>query len=176
MDDIILLRVLLLMMILGSPKDQRPRSRGGYLSLFYCSEGTSWPIHVSLPPPKGVHPMGFAPWTNFDDSKWFLEALGHEGLNNLLLAYEDKSAQAVCTFAYCEGPMQEPVIFEGRVLVRAFFLLLGVVLKRVLRGVRICMAKRLKRGRSYLLEDRRVSVCLLREAFSLVVALLMGNR
>ncbi|KAI4128566.1 MAG: hypothetical protein LQ338_002660 [Usnochroma carphineum] len=48
--------------------------------------------------------------------KWFLQALGHEGLNNLLAAYEDKSAQAVCTFAYCEGPGHEPLIFEGRVL------------------------------------------------------------
>ncbi|KAK3169438.1 hypothetical protein OEA41_008821 [Lepraria neglecta] len=46
--------------------------------------------------------------------KWFLQALGHEGLNNMLLAYEDKSAQAVCTFAYCEGPGNEPLIFEGR--------------------------------------------------------------
>jgi len=50
-------------------------------------------------------------------SKWFLQALGHEGLNNLLVAYEDKSAQAVCTFAYCEGPGHEPAIFEGRVTV-----------------------------------------------------------
>ena len=47
--------------------------------------------------------------------KWFLQALGLEGLNNLLMAYEDKSAQAVCTFAYCEGPGHEPLIFEGRV-------------------------------------------------------------
>lgn len=50
-------------------------------------------------------------------SKWFLQALGHEGLNNLLVAYEDKSAQAVCTFAYCAGPGHEPLIFEGRVTV-----------------------------------------------------------
>lgn len=50
-------------------------------------------------------------------SKWFLQALGHEGLNNLLVAYEDKSAQAVCTFAYCEGPGHEPILFEGRVAV-----------------------------------------------------------
>ncbi|MCJ1471254.1 nucleoside triphosphate pyrophosphohydrolase ham1 [Pseudocyphellaria aurata] len=48
--------------------------------------------------------------------KWFLEALGHEGLNNLLLAYDDKSAQAVCTFAFCEGPGCETIVFEGRVL------------------------------------------------------------
>lgn len=51
------------------------------------------------------------------NSKWFLAALGHKGLNNLLLAYEDKSAQAVCTFAYCEGPGHEPMLFEGRVSV-----------------------------------------------------------
>ncbi|KAH6684375.1 inosine triphosphate pyrophosphatase-like protein [Halenospora varia] len=46
--------------------------------------------------------------------KWFLEALGLEGINNLLVAYPDKSAQAVCTFAYCEGPGHEPIIFQGR--------------------------------------------------------------
>ena len=46
--------------------------------------------------------------------KWFLQALGLEGLNNLLVAYEDKSAQAVCTFAYCEGAGREPLIFQGR--------------------------------------------------------------
>ncbi|KAI9855390.1 MAG: nucleoside triphosphate pyrophosphohydrolase ham1 [Vezdaea acicularis] len=46
--------------------------------------------------------------------KWFLQALGHDGLNNLLAAYEDKSAQAVCTFAYSEGPGYEPLIFQGR--------------------------------------------------------------
>ncbi|KAI5792218.1 inosine triphosphate pyrophosphatase [Pyronema domesticum] len=46
--------------------------------------------------------------------KWFLQSLGHEGLNNMLAAYEDKSAQAVCTFAYCAGPGQEAILFEGR--------------------------------------------------------------
>jgi inosine triphosphate pyrophosphatase len=43
-----------------------------------------------------------------------MQALGHEGLNNLLAAYPDKSAQAVCTFAYSEGPGHEPRIFQGR--------------------------------------------------------------
>lgn len=51
-------------------------------------------------------------------SKWFLGSLGHEGLNNLLAAYPDKSAEAVCTFAYCEGPGHEPLIFQGRTEVR----------------------------------------------------------
>lgn len=36
--------------------------------------------------------------------QWFLDKLGHEGLNNLLLAYPDKSAYAQCVVAYCEGP------------------------------------------------------------------------
>ncbi|KAL8861340.1 MAG: hypothetical protein Q9178_002212 [Gyalolechia marmorata] len=47
--------------------------------------------------------------------KWFLEALGHEGLNNLLAAYEDKTAEAITTFAYSAGPGNEPLVFEGRV-------------------------------------------------------------
>jgi inosine triphosphate pyrophosphatase len=46
--------------------------------------------------------------------KYFLTALGHEGLNNLLLAYEDKSAVTVCTFAFCEGPGSKPVLFQGK--------------------------------------------------------------
>ncbi|MCJ1486011.1 nucleoside triphosphate pyrophosphohydrolase ham1 [Schaereria dolodes] len=46
--------------------------------------------------------------------KWFLEAIGNEGLNDILIAYEDKSAQAVCTFAFSKGPGHEPIIFQGR--------------------------------------------------------------
>ena len=32
--------------------------------------------------------------------KWFLEKLGHEGLNKMLYGYEDKSGYALCTLAY----------------------------------------------------------------------------
>ncbi|QSZ30633.1 hypothetical protein DSL72_000191 [Monilinia vaccinii-corymbosi] len=46
--------------------------------------------------------------------KWFLQALGHDGLNSMLAGFPDKSAQAVCTFAYSEGPGHEPIIFQGR--------------------------------------------------------------
>eukprot|EP00033_Pygsuia_biforma_P001293 GCRY01001462.1.p1 GENE.GCRY01001462.1~~GCRY01001462.1.p1 ORF type:complete len:201 (+),score=36.28 GCRY01001462.1:97-699(+) len=46
--------------------------------------------------------------------KWFLEKLGHEGLNNLLAAYEDKSAYAMCIFSFCVGPGIEPKIFVGK--------------------------------------------------------------
>lgn len=47
--------------------------------------------------------------------KWFLEKLEPEGLHKLLAGFEDKSAQAVCTFAYHPGePDAEVILFEGR--------------------------------------------------------------
>lgn len=45
--------------------------------------------------------------------KWFLEKLKPEGLHNLLTGWEDKSAEAVCTFAYSSGENNEVVIFQG---------------------------------------------------------------
>ncbi|KAK3715425.1 nucleoside triphosphate pyrophosphohydrolase ham1 [Vermiconidia calcicola] len=47
-------------------------------------------------------------------SKWFLKALGVHQFHKLLAGFDDKSAQAVCTFAYCEGPGHEVIIFQGR--------------------------------------------------------------
>ncbi|GIZ47116.1 hypothetical protein CKM354_001021600 [Cercospora kikuchii] len=46
--------------------------------------------------------------------KWFLKALGVQEFHKLLAGFEDKSAQAVCTFAYCEGPGKDPIVFQGR--------------------------------------------------------------
>ena len=46
--------------------------------------------------------------------KWFLQSMGPENLPKLLAGFEDKTAQAVCTFSYCEGPDHEPTLFEGR--------------------------------------------------------------
>ncbi|XP_047315669.1 inosine triphosphate pyrophosphatase [Impatiens glandulifera] len=48
--------------------------------------------------------------------KWFLEKTGHEGLNNLLMAYEDKSAYAMCIFSLALGPASEPLTFVGKTL------------------------------------------------------------
>ncbi|KAH8378098.1 hypothetical protein KR093_009282 [Drosophila rubida] len=45
--------------------------------------------------------------------KWFLEKLQPEGLHRLLSGWEDKSARAICTFAYCESSTAEPQIFQG---------------------------------------------------------------
>ncbi|KAK7840521.1 inosine triphosphate pyrophosphatase [Quercus suber] len=46
--------------------------------------------------------------------KWFLQKIGHEGLNNLLMAYEDKSGYALCAFSFALGPNAEPITFLGR--------------------------------------------------------------
>ncbi|POS69652.1 inosine triphosphate pyrophosphatase [Diaporthe helianthi] len=45
--------------------------------------------------------------------KWFMKDLGHSGLNNLLAAYDDKGAKAVCTFGFSQGPGHEPMLFQG---------------------------------------------------------------
>lgn len=42
-----------------------------------------------------------------------MKDIGHDGLNKLLAAYEDKSARAVCTFGFSQGPGHEPVLFQG---------------------------------------------------------------
>lgn len=45
----------------------------------------------------------------------FLEKVNHDGLNRMLVGFEDKSAYAMCTFAYSTGaPGAEPFVFSGR--------------------------------------------------------------
>lgn len=90
--------------------------------MFQCSQRITGTIYVH-PLPSSI--TSCMPHTHNQCpslSKWFLQALGHQGLNNLLAAYEDKSAQAVCTFAYCEGPGHEPLIFQGRVTVKSILI------------------------------------------------------
>ena len=47
-----------------------------------------------------------------------MQSLGVQQFHKLLAGFEDKGAQAVCTFAYSEGPGHEPIIFQGRTKVR----------------------------------------------------------
>ncbi|KAL5362535.1 inosine triphosphate pyrophosphatase-like protein [Aspergillus floccosus] len=47
--------------------------------------------------------------------KYFFEALGNDGLNKLLDGFDDRTAEAVCTFAYSPGPSVEPRVFQGRI-------------------------------------------------------------
>jgi inosine triphosphate pyrophosphatase len=46
--------------------------------------------------------------------KWFLKELGHDGLNRMLVGFEDKSGYALCTFSYMDASLSEPVSFAGR--------------------------------------------------------------
>ncbi|KAL3935344.1 MAG: hypothetical protein SGBAC_009115 [Bacillariaceae sp.] len=45
--------------------------------------------------------------------KWFQERLKSDGLYKILMAYEDKSATAVCTLAFCPAPHADPILFTG---------------------------------------------------------------
>ncbi|PLB39491.1 non-canonical purine NTP pyrophosphatase [Aspergillus candidus] len=46
--------------------------------------------------------------------KHFFESLGNDGLIKLIDPFEDRSAAAVSTFAFAEGPGEEPAVFQGR--------------------------------------------------------------
>nr|UXG06293.1 polyprotein [Ugandan cassava brown streak virus] len=45
--------------------------------------------------------------------KWFMKEVGLEGVLKMLAAFEDKSAYALCTFAYAHDNLSEPVVFRG---------------------------------------------------------------
>ena len=47
--------------------------------------------------------------------KWFQDKIGIDGLNNLLMAYEDKSAVAQCTFAFKNGKGDPIHLFTGKI-------------------------------------------------------------
>lgn len=45
--------------------------------------------------------------------KWFQEKIKPEGLFKLLAGFEDKSAQAICTFAFARDEKSEVILFQG---------------------------------------------------------------
>ncbi|XP_010215281.1 PREDICTED: inosine triphosphate pyrophosphatase [Tinamus guttatus] len=64
--------------------------------------------------PRGVNRAG-AQRRPGARAKWFLEKLKPEGLYKLLAGFEDKSAYALCTFAFSPGNPEEPVkLFKGQ--------------------------------------------------------------
>ena len=44
--------------------------------------------------------------------KWFLKAIGPQGLWKMVENFTDHNAYAMCTFGYCE-PGKEPILFKG---------------------------------------------------------------
>lgn len=49
--------------------------------------------------------------------KWFLSKLGPAGLYRMLAGWEDKTAYALCTFAYSTGNADDPIrVFRGKTM------------------------------------------------------------
>eukprot|EP00818_Percolomonas_sp_WS_P006748 CAMPEP_0117440034 /NCGR_PEP_ID=MMETSP0759-20121206/2868_1 /TAXON_ID=63605 /ORGANISM="Percolomonas cosmopolitus, Strain WS" /LENGTH=202 /DNA_ID=CAMNT_0005231759 /DNA_START=111 /DNA_END=719 /DNA_ORIENTATION=- len=46
--------------------------------------------------------------------KWFLEKLGHDGLNRMLNGFEDRTAHSQCTLAFQEKHGEKPILFVGK--------------------------------------------------------------
>ena len=46
--------------------------------------------------------------------KWFMDKVGHDGLNKMLVGFDDKTAYAQCIFAYTEGEDKPVQLFVGR--------------------------------------------------------------
>jgi hypothetical protein len=80
---------------------RRSRHHRGHSLGIQCFGRSAWTVYVSF----------FEAITDY--RKWFLTEIGHVGLNNLLAAYTDKGADAICTFAYSAGPGADVEILEG---------------------------------------------------------------
>ena len=46
--------------------------------------------------------------------RWFLKGVGHDGLNKMLVGFDDKTAYAQCTFAFKPAESVEPILFIGK--------------------------------------------------------------
>lgn len=106
------------------PSDQGSRLSRRYMSCLQCHERSTRTIYVSSflpvplldfsptrPPPPYIY---IRQLINPQPSKWFMLSIGAKNLHKMLSGFDDKSAQAICTFGYCEGPGHEPVLFQGR--------------------------------------------------------------
>lgn len=59
--------------------------------------------------------LGFTAYNNLPGPyiKWFVQSIGLDGLVNMLSGFDDKSANAITTFGFCEGPGKEVLLFQG---------------------------------------------------------------
>ncbi|XP_042085732.1 inosine triphosphate pyrophosphatase isoform X1 [Ovis aries] len=104
-----------------------PCTGGGHLSVLQRPWRPPWPLHNFNPwgmqPGKKVVGTSIHLWClsylYFSCRKWFLEKLKPEGLHQLLEGFQDKSAYALCTFAFSTGDPNEPIrLFRGRTMGR----------------------------------------------------------
>lgn len=59
--------------------------------------------------------LGFNAYNNLPGPyiKWFVSSIGLSGLVKMLGGFEDKSANAITTFGFCEGPGKEVQLLQG---------------------------------------------------------------
>jgi inosine triphosphate pyrophosphatase len=59
--------------------------------------------------------LGFAAMNNLPGPyiKWFVKAIGLQGLVDMLYKFDDKTANAITTIGYCSGPGEEVKLFQG---------------------------------------------------------------
>lgn len=59
--------------------------------------------------------LGFNAYNNLPGPyiKWFVKSIGLDGLVKMLGGFEDKSANAITTFGFCQGPNCEVQLFQG---------------------------------------------------------------
>ncbi|CAI5759911.1 unnamed protein product [Candida verbasci] len=59
--------------------------------------------------------LGFEEFNNLPGPyiKWFVKNLGLQGIVKMLSGFENKSANAICTFGYCKGPNEKVELFQG---------------------------------------------------------------
>jgi inosine triphosphate pyrophosphatase len=59
--------------------------------------------------------LGFNAYNNLPGPyiKWFVKSIGLDGLVKMLDGFQDKSANAITTFGYCDGPNGEVKLFQG---------------------------------------------------------------
>lgn len=91
--------------------DRRTGLGRGHMSMFQSNARFARPLYVCMAN------YSFDPLCSCL-RKWFMLALGPHDLHKMLAGFDDKSAEAVCTFAYSEGPGHNPIIFQGRTPVR----------------------------------------------------------
>jgi len=84
------------------------------MSVLQCFQRAAWTLCVCCGSAYAIYTGWNQTLTSRATRKWFLKALGVQQFHKLLAGFDDKSAQAVCTFAYCEGPGKEPIVFQGR--------------------------------------------------------------
>lgn len=94
----------------SSRSHPRPLYHRRYCTLFRCARR----------PPRTLH-QGFSysartRWcATLHATGWAIDDLSsNKGLNTLLAGFPNKTAWALCTFAYSAGPGSEPILFEGR--------------------------------------------------------------